>query len=171
MSDGPDVTTPGILRAMRAEAREVERERVRRLLEEAEANNLRHARESGSKKPESTGYGRRATGIREALELLDTAGKTAFAGDMAGLVYAVLNSACDSVELYEWDPVDEVEEMPVRLVVVDGADSTMASAYLNLDEAEQIFRDGLALVELIRRRRAEREQQSEGAELAGGGLQ
>jgi hypothetical protein len=162
MSPDPRFDMPGILRALRAEARDVERERVRRLLEDAEADNLRRARESGSRKPESTGHGRRATGMREALELLESAGRTSYAGDHAGGIYAVMNAACDSVELYQYDPTEEVEEMPVRVVVVDGADNTMASAYLNLDEAEQIFTDGLALVEQIRRRRAERASPSDG---------
>jgi len=142
MSTGPSgslpVPEPG---ALRADIGRVERIRLLDLLR--------------------TQTGGRRGSYRAAIELLEERlpGLHYDSDSGPGLLWGSVSGPCDSVELYEFDEDDaagEPEPMPIRLVVVDGADDSVAGAFLSLDDAEQVFRDGLGLVEKIRHQRAAR---------------
>lgn len=159
-TDGPDVTTPGLLRAVRAEARHDERVRLLDQLRTAHIQAEREAAARRSNKPANTAEGRRAAGLAAAIELLEDRAAAVEPGEP----YAYINGPCDSVELYVYDEPDSdgVEEAaPVRIVTLDGADDTTAAAYLPLDDAEQLFREGLDLVARIRQRHAQRQAAAE----------
>lgn len=157
--DRGSVAGNGLLRALRAEARSQERTRIRDMLSTAAvAADADVARRKVSGRGRwATPEARKAAGLREALGLFDL--HFGLVDMTAGEPYLSLSNAIDSVELFQYDERDdqgEDEPMPVRLAVHDGAEDTTACAFLSLDEAEQVFRDGLALVELIRQRRADR---------------
>lgn len=158
-TDGPDVGTPGLLRAVLAAARHDERVRLLDHLRTAHIQAEREAAARRSNKPANTVEGRRAAGLAAAIELLE--GRAAVE---PGEPYAYIIGPCDSVEVYVYDEPDSdgVEEgAPVRIVTLDGADDTTAAAYLPLDDAEQLFREGLDLVARIRQRHAQRQAAAE----------
>jgi hypothetical protein len=162
------VAENGLLRALRAEARREERTRVRDMLSAAAvaADEQAGRRKTDSRGRWATPEARKAAGLREALSVFDR--RFGLVELAAGEPYLSLSNAVDSVELFQYDEPErgEDEPMPVRLAVHDGADDSTACAYLSLDEAEQVFREGLALVEQIRQRRADRpsSEDQEGAD-------
>lgn len=134
---------PGVLRAYRAEAARRERLRLLHVLRVAAG---------GAGRDGSRGS------YRAAVQLLESHSDSDLHDPDSGpgALWASVTGGCDSVELYKYDePTDGVPETePVRVVVVDGADSLVANAFLSLDDAEKIFQDGLALVQKIRNDRA-----------------
>lgn len=155
--DRGDVNRDGLLRTVRAEARRDERTRIRDMLSAAAvaAEEQAGRRKADSRGRWATSEARRAAGMREALAEFDR--QFGLIELTAGEPYLSLSNAVDSVELFQFDEADggEEEELPVRLAVHDGADDSTACAYLSLEEAEEVFRGGLALIELIRQRRAD----------------
>lgn len=147
---GVNVTEAGVLRGVRSEARQGERTRILDELRVAVDRAAREATVASRSKPESTAAGRRAAGLRAAVELVEEV-EPGYVGEE----WAAVGSH-DSVEIHYYDPPEEPDELPVRLVANDNADAVTACVYLSLDEAEQVFRDGLGLVEKLRRERAER---------------
>jgi hypothetical protein len=150
------VAESGLLRAIRAEARIAERTRIRDMLStDALSADERAAQQHPSGRGRwATPAARTAAGLREALAVFDR--RFGLIDLTAGEAYVSLSGPVDSVELFQFDEPDEQgedEPMPVRIAVHDGAEDSTACAYLTLDEAEEVFREGLALVELIRRRR------------------
>jgi hypothetical protein len=146
---GVNVSEAGLLRAVRSGAGRDEQTRILDLLRVAA-----HKAESAavaSRRPAVTGHGRRAAGLRAAIELIETVQPM-----HVGEEWASVGGGCDSVEIHWYDPADEPDELPVRLVANDNAEAVTACVYLSLDEAEQVFRDGLGLVEKLRRDRADR---------------
>ena len=143
------VTEGGVLRCVRSEARQDERTRILDELRVATDRADREAAATRSDKPALTAPGRRAAGLRAAIELVEQV-----APNDVGEQWAAVGSY-DSVELHWYDPAGERDELPVRLVCNDNAEAVTACAYLSIDEAEQLFADGLGLVDKLRRERAE----------------
>jgi len=149
----------GILRTVRAEARRLERGRLVERLRTESARLWTLAQ--GNPRPGLSGHGRQSYGIDKAVEVLlaDERGEWS-SSEVAGQPFAAVATECDAVEVYYYDPAigedrnDELEPLPVRLVVCDGADGTKASAYLDLDSAEHLAGELGRLIGEIRDRRA-----------------
>jgi hypothetical protein len=128
---------PGLIRAMRADAAHRERVRLLDLL-----RRLASAKTRGS--------------YAKAVDAILAGSPATYPyDDGPGTLWASIGGACDSAELYEFDVPDEhnvPEPMPIRLLIVDGADDSVAAGFFTLDEAEQLFLDGLQLVARIRAR-------------------
>jgi hypothetical protein len=150
MPDGP--YDPGLLRAVRAEARREQRTRMLDQLRMAQHHADQAADATGGQHAQLTREGRRAAGLAAAIELLEEAEPE------LGDEWARITGDVDGVDLYWYDPPDEDEPegYPVRLVVSDGADLVTAAAYLTLEEAEQAGTELLALVAARRRDRIDR---------------
>lgn len=147
---------PGILHALRVEAARAERHRILDLL----ANEAHQQRRQPGGDDRRKTPGRTAAELEHAIELIDATNP--WVATAGGELHAAVNSSCDSVEVYGYDPDPagqdgEEESMPVRLVTVDGAESTVATAYLTLDEAALLAQALTTLVEQIRAGRATRE--------------
>lgn len=131
------------------------------VLATAEHDAERRASATGSTRPAVTGWGRQAAAYRLAFELLVSGWVE------PGEQYTRVSSACDEVELWWYDPADEPDEYPVRLVASDSLAAVTACAYLTLDEAEQLFRDGLSLVDTLRAARTGRDAAPAGSAAVG----
>lgn len=149
-----NVTEAGVLRSVRSEARQDERTRILDELRMAATRAEQEAAATGSSKAPLTASGRRAAGLLAAIELVKDIEPT-----YVGEEWAAVGSF-DSVEIHWYDPPEDPDELPVRLVANDNADSVTACVYLSIDEAERLFRDGLGLVDKLRRERAERGQRA-----------
>jgi hypothetical protein len=149
-----------MLRAVRSAGGRDEQTRILDLLRVA-AHGAETAA-AANRKPAVTGHGRRAAGLRAAIKLIETEQPT-----YVGEEWAAVGSH-DSVEIHWFDPADEPDDLPVRLVAFDNADAATACVYLSLDEAEQVFRDGLELVEKLRRDRADRAADEQAVEAVPG---
>jgi hypothetical protein len=153
-----------VLRAVRAEAR---REEQNRLVDVLITHALRDSEAAAkfSKRPGVTGQGRRAAHLEYAARLINEEGLNDWA-TTAGDNYGSVDNACDSIEIYTWDPdpatVPELEEeaMPVRVVVSDGAESVTASAYISLEEADELVALLTEAVAKVRAARADRSSSS-----------
>jgi hypothetical protein len=139
MIDDPGAMS-GLLRAVEVRARRDERTRLAELLTSAAEAREEGAR-SHMKRPRATGAWKAAQGIRRALELV--AGERGeWATEPGDPIGSVVND-CDAIELYVYDPRaeddgDEPDPMPIRLVVSDGADGAVATAYLSRDDATDL---------------------------------
>lgn len=154
------MTERAVIRAVRSEARGDEQTRILDVLRQA-AHHAEQAAAS-SARPAVTGFGRRAAGLRAAVELIEST-QPGYVGDEWSTV-----GTYDSVGIHYYDPSDDPDEWPVRLVACDNADSTTACVYLSIDEAERHFREGLELVDKLRQDRADREARGSTDEAASG---
>jgi hypothetical protein len=158
MSGERTFTDSGILRHFNAAARREERVQILDRLTAAAVEYERRATASGSTRPAVTGWGRHAAGLRSAIEVIDKARGGWSDPELLGDAVASVVNNCDAVELWASDRAPTTEDpdgepMPVRVVVCDGADDATASAYLSLDDAEQL---GTELLQLVARLRADR---------------
>lgn len=169
MSEPFPYTGPSVLRALRAEARRTERERILDKLRVAEVDADKNARDSHSRRPAVTGWGRRAAAFRQALDLIAPEPANAWAVD-CGEPWSMLVTSIDSIELYGYDPnpaeqEGEEETQPVRVVLIDGGADVVGTAYLSLEDADQLLAD---LQGLVARLREERAARAPAAEVEGG---
>lgn len=139
---------PGVLKAIRAEARYAERVKVLDLLSTA---MLQARRDAGNVRAGTNTAGRKATGLQGAIDLLRL-GVDVEPGEQ----WSSLVTDCDSVDLFAYDPADVDEPTPVRLVVHDGGELVSAAAYLTLGQAGQVSSDLTLLVAKLRADRAAR---------------
>jgi len=145
------VHQPSLLRLFEAQARG--KERVR-LLEILEAEQQRCDREAGRRpRASNTTQGRRAAAMAAAINLLVPGNPWIDRDDEC---FASIAGSCDVVELYRYDPPTEPDEMPVRLLAIDGATDLVATVYMELDHAHDLGRALLDLVAQIRAERASR---------------
>lgn len=150
--EGPDVSTPAVLRALRAEERSRERTRIRDLLTAEMLKAEERAAATRSYRAGNTASGKRAAGLRAAVELLDEDSP-----EPGTLWSSVVGQ--DSVDTYRCDGggEDGPDPLQVRIVVHDSCELVSAVAYLDLEQAEQHAKDVLQLVTEIRAARQAQE--------------
>jgi len=136
---------PSLLRLFEAQARV--KERVR-LLEILEAEQQRCGLEAGRlPRASNTAPGRRAAAMAAAINLLVPDNPWIDRDDEC---FASITGSCDVVELYRYDPPTEPDEMPVRLLAIDGAVDVTATVYMTLEDADELGHHLIRLVESIR---------------------
>jgi len=139
------VHQPSLLRLFEAQARG--KERVR-LLEILEAEQQRCEREAGRRpRASNTMQGRRAAAMAAAIDLLVPGNPWIDRDDEC---FASITGSCDVVELYRYDAPTEPDEMPVRLLAIDGAVDVAATVYMTLEDADELGHHLIRLVESIR---------------------
>jgi len=155
------MTVPeSILRAVRADAARVERQRILSMLNDQSIADRRMA--GTGRGAGNTNVAKRAAHLDYAAGLISAKGSM-WAGETAGEHVLTVENHCDSIDVAWYDPDRdgepdwEQEPLPVRLIVNDGADNTQATAYISLEDAEVLAMGIAALCQTIHERRDARE--------------
>lgn len=147
MSD--EALAAAVLRAVRAEATRRAKTAVRDLLIDWATRAAQTAEATGSTRPDMTADGRYAAALRRTVDRLDVAYPEP--GEQWSQVCDL-----DSVEVWHYPgPPAEPDPAPIRIVVIDGADNSVASAYLSVADARTHAGDLLALLDKIDREAAQ----------------